>query len=344
MLSHRHLLLVFIILLAQMASAQPQNKTGITGSQQTSVLLVGTLHRLPWPITYNYNALEDLSRDFKPQVICVEYTPVDDTISMNRFYSTRLLHNSDSVRHLLNTRGINISRQIDSIYSLLQISENFSARAELINLLFANRDFGNADFQSYLLGNKLDDIPAEKRNGLDPDKYNDAFNQKHKRDEFGRMVFPIAMDLGISYLYPIDNHTYEVEYNEAMEQAIRDLEGTPIYEQAQSKLSSLQWGSLLPALFGNLGLKMNSYEFQYIAESLEAHRFPDSVSKAYTRAAFCFERRNELMAANVAAVAQANTGKRIIVFVGASHIPFMRRYLKKFQFLNVLTIPDMMKH
>jgi len=120
-----------------------------------------------------------------------------------------------------------------------------------------------------------------------------------------------------------------------------EMTGSQILSEAESEVSYLKWGSLFPAVFGNLGKKMNSFEMQAKLEKLEAHLLPDSVSRWYNLPSACFEKRNKLMADNIYKVTLNNQTKRIAVFVGASHVPFLRRYLSKFPSLNILTLPDL---
>jgi len=110
-------LIIFTALLACIVN--PLTANSAPDDNKTTVLLVGTLHWLPWPMTHNYNYIEDAARKYSPEVICVEYVPTDDSVSMANFYDPESLHRADSVKNSLGVNDNTLLHEIDSLLGIL---------------------------------------------------------------------------------------------------------------------------------------------------------------------------------------------------------------------------------
>lgn len=307
--------------------------TGAEKNDSIQVLIVGTMHKLPGIFKGNYSFIRRSVDEFKPEIICSEFIPTDDSVSFVNFYGKSYTRAFDST---LIAMGINTSTtklKIDSLTELLNKDNSIKLRLNLVQQYYFSKDFGNMWFQRYIILKKF------KGTGLSEKELKNLKLAYHKieNNEYDLIVFPYCYQHKIGYIYPIDNHRYEPEYNQFTKKWKDECNGKLAKEQA-NYISKFRRKLFWSFLTGHGGEFFNSKSGQEFSNKVEAHFFKESVSQNYDKASVYWEKRNELMAKNVIRTVNLTNKKRIVVVVGASHVPFLKKYLSQQHRFKILTL------
>lgn len=318
----------------------------VAGAQQ-KILLVGTKHRTSETELVQIKPVRDAVVEFKPRIICTEHHKPDDSLSLRYLYGKNHFKKQDSIRKSWNLPKKADKKRISELLTSLGKRDDIAQRMELRNIFYVRSDFGNADYQAYLIMRKLN--TDSSRIGSFRKKF-PMFDQMKSRyvkrsadhDEYNFLVFPAARELSVNYLNPIDDQTTGRDYQKYFsrlnnEDTLLD-NARGYYERLDAFRMKME--ALPPET--NTWVYWNSpgviNELMYV----ETYKlYPGNTSNDVKMLSHFWTLRNKRMAANILAVARANPGKNMIVFAGASHIGPLQEELKKLsRKLDVLTLYD----
>jgi hypothetical protein len=117
--------------------------------------------------------------------------------------------------------------------------------------------------------------------------------------------FPRVHKNKISYLFPIDDHSFETEYNESTKKWKNESNGE-LNKQQQAYFSKYKRKLIWSFFVGKGGKVVNSLEGQNFCRKLESNLFDSTISENYNNASEFWEKRNENMAKNISSIARIN--------------------------------------
>ena len=301
----------------------------------TTILIVGTMHKLPGLFTGNYKYIKKRILQFKPEIFCSEYIIPTDSISFEKFYGMDYIKQYDSILRAEHVVLENVQGKIDSLNLLLNGKDSVMLRYLLSRQYSYLKDFGNMALQNYIVYNTMKKSNLSK---IERQKVLKRYNPI-KNNEYDLIAFPYCYQNNINYIFPIDDHSFETEYNEYTNNWKQEFEGK-LNKQQHAYYSKYKRKLIWLFFIGKGGKMVNSFEGQKFSYKLEANLFDSTVSENYNKASEFWKKRNENMAKNIISVANKNRNKRIVVMVGASHIPFIKEYLEKLSSFKILTLPE----
>ncbi|MEM8565251.1 MAG: DUF5694 domain-containing protein [Bacteroidota bacterium] len=278
-----------------------------TQAQEVEVLIFGTFHRFQeeYLESQNFKQIQDNLFSFKPDIICIESIPIDDSLSMMEIWPKSGKY-ADTLKAQL------ASGQYDSVATPLQLKA-----AEL----WSDYDFWNAYYY-------WDSLAVGQSPG--------SFSPYHRNlvfSEYGNIVFPLARKLGVPSFYNIDyrynEKTFLQSQNKAFKQLIFRLKWKPVktYLRLQKKTKKYEaQGKLIPFV--------NSTEFQNDFKQL-IDELPSRLKKS-KEARFVktyWHHRNKMMAQRIQAAAKGSGAKKVLVTVGSAHVGHIKLYLEKSGYL-----------
>jgi hypothetical protein len=293
---------------------------------QQSIALVGTKHQTPEAELVQIAPVKQAVLDFKPEVICVEYRKPDDSVSMRYIYGPRHYKKQDSIRRAWKIPFKTDGKRINELFTALKKKDNLILRMELRNIFYVRSDFGNSDYQAYLIMDalKADSSQAKvlRKRFVMFDQMKSIYQQRANRyDEYTFLVFPVAKELGVIYLNPIDDQTTNNVYQKFFDKLQRK---DTIYEDRRPYLDRIQ------AFFRNMNSlppETNTWVYSNSPEIVEELKYVEgykldalTTSRDVKMLSFYWTRRNKKMATHITQVAKKNPGKKIAVFFGASHV------------------------
>lgn len=305
------------------------------GNDTTIILVVGTMHKLPGVFKGNYNYIKKKVRQFNAEIVCTEYVLPSDSISFKKYYKQNYVRRYDSTLKAKNIVMMNVQKKIDSLQLVLNSEDSEKTRFLLSKQFYYNRDFGNMAFQNYII------FQTMKKSSLNKAEREEVLKQyaNIKNNEYDLVVFPYCYKNKISYLFPIDDHSFETEYNESTKKWKNESNGE-LNKQQSEYFSKYKWKFVWSFFIGKGGKMVNSFDGQNFSRKLESNLFDSTKSQNYNNASEFWKKRNKNMAKNISSIAEINRNKRIVVIVGASHVPFIKEYLQRMTPHKILTLPD----
>jgi len=312
---------------------------------QTEILIVGTAHDLGKGMEKNYTPILDITKEWKPDVICSEFRNPKDKLSLVNIFGKNYLEKRDSIAKTWNVSTKKLDKRIAQLISTLAVKEDIYVRMELRNLYYLNMDRGNSSFQSYLVYHQFLELPEHEKV-----KFKTQFPMFEKiakrvkdevSDEYGAVAFPLAKYLGIEYLYPTDDQSLSEPYHKAWDESISDLANTDEMKDFQKMMQSIGKNNTAAMENGDAVLMYNSYPFQEVLMKIEYSFFEPGLSASNDLRCFYWHQRNIRMVENILEVVEKNPNKKIVVFYGASHLPDVRKILRAETDYTILSLPDL---
>jgi uncharacterized protein YegL len=315
---------------------------------QQSVALIGTKHTTPETELVQIAPVKQAILDYKPEVICVEYRKPDDSVSMRYIYGARHYKKQDSIRRAWKIPAKADTKKINELLSALKKQDNLFQRMELRNIFYVRSDFANSDYQAWLIMNTLKSDSSQTRAlkkrfpMFEYMKF--LYQQKVLRyEEYTNLVFPLAKELGVIYLSPIDdqstNNLYEKFYDKLQRK-------DTIYEDRRPYLDRIAafWRNL-----NSLPPETNTWVYSNSPELIEELKYVEgykldalTTSRDVKMLSHYWTRRNKKMATYIDQVTRKNPGKKVVVFFGASHVGAVHDELKKISKKHrILTLYDL---
>lgn len=312
---------------------------------QTEILIVGTLHDVEADQTDNYTHLLDLILPWNPQVIGTEFRLPTDTVSLQAIFGEQLYEKRDSLAETWNIAINNLNGQIAEWSERVAKDDQLLNRLELAKRYYLNFDRGNAYFQFYWVDQLLQQMsPQEQAQALKDHPILakiQAYKARNQYDEYWQLAYPLAVQQGITYLYPTDDQTVRDYYHEAWGQANEELAGHPLQADWEQLLDTIRAVEAEHIAKGTAAWEFNSYRVQEMLYRLEGDFFPPGLSSSSDLRNYYWQVRNERMARHILEVADKHPGQRIVVFYGCSHVPSIRRILRSLSDHKILTLPDL---
>lgn len=326
-------LLILLVIAVQQSEAQQK------------IALIGTKHKTPETELVQISPVKQAVLDYKPEVICVEYRKPEDSVSMRYLYGARHYKNQDSIRKAWKIPAKSDLKRINELFTTLRKQENLIQRMELRNIFYVRSDFGNSDYQAYLI---MEALKSDSSQAKALRKRFPMFSQMkslyHQRvagyDEYTYLVFPVAKELGVNYLNPIDDQSTNKLYSKFYDKLQRK---DTIYEDRRPYLDRVAafWRNL-----NSLPPETNTWVYSNSPELIEELKYVDAykldaltTSRDVKMLNHYWTRRNKKMAVYIDQVAKKNPGKKVVVFFGASHVgpvyDEMKKINKKHQLLTL---------
>ena len=204
-------------------------------AQEKELLIIGTMHTVPKIVKNSYKPLLDHAVEYKPEAIYVEYIHPDDTLSMN-VYTPRFVERSDSLKQ---------KHQIDEEH-FMQLKDKQLAD-------FTENDFSFLS-QAYFLKKDRANYMYYKYLSL----YGMSGAERPLRNENDDLTFKLAARMGVTHLFPIDDHQSDNEYYKAWNNAIRECKKNGDIKRLNKLMKKNKKGLVFAALLGKLGKYTNS--------------------------------------------------------------------------------------
>jgi hypothetical protein len=296
-------------------------------------LLVGTFHYIPDSLSCNWQSTYQKLLRYKPDQIAVEEVIPTDEASLMQNYTKNYRATWDSLTLIWVGKKINPTDSIRHYTVLLNAKENPKHRLQLWKYYHLGLDIGNRNFQNYLIAQNI----HQYKSILDTTKgWDQYFWTRYKRmiedkkdSEFFRLVYPLAMQYGITYLHPTDERVTFPLQSEAYGRFSDELAGTT----AMQKFEGF-WKDFIQTETAHLK-KCNALSFVNSREWLkntdygQAHILDDTGSVYYKAYADVWYKRNRSIANRIITAAKQSKAKKMAVFYGYMHIFPVKRFLEE---------------
>jgi hypothetical protein len=316
---------------------------------QQKILLVGTKHSTPEREIVQINPVFEAVVGFKPAIICTEHLKPNDSASHRYIYGKYYIKRLDSLRKVWNFPKKGDKKRLSELIASLKSKNNLFQRMELRNLFYVRSDFGNANYQAYLIMKLLakdsSQIVAFRKRFPMYDNMRLWYKRRSAdHDEYNSLVFPAADKLGLTYLNPIDDQSTNVEYEKYFSKLNNEDTLLDNARQYYERLDAFRERMKTLPPETNTWVYSNSPELIEELMFVEGYKvYPGNTSNEVKMLNHYWTLRNKKMATYILDVAKANPGKDIAVFFGASHVGAVREELKKLsKKVNVLTLYDIL--
>ena len=305
-----------------------------TKQDKAEILLVGVFHNIPDSIAAcNWQPSYQKLVNYKPDQIAVEEVAPDDSASLIQNFGENYRHLFDSVTLVYSGSKINVSDSVRHYYELLLKKDDPALRFQLWKYYHLGLDMGNRDFQSYQILQNFNSYTALIDTSRAWDK---SFWIKYQRcvtgrknSEFFNLIYPLAMEMGINYLYPTDNRITFPAQSEAYQKFAEELERTKYMKRADSfwmdfnKTEALQLSNCNGLPF------VNSLTWLEKTDYGQAHILEDADNAAYQKYADVWYQRNKSITERIIKAAQQSKAKKMAVFYGYMHIAPVKKFLEQ---------------
>lgn len=339
---YRHLLVIILLFHSFVSTAQQQ------------VLLIGTLHRTERERLKEIIPVTTAIENFHPGVICIEYPIPTDTVSVvNRSImhrnETQVFQKMEALRKEWKIPAGDMNTRIELLQQDPGLASDASKRMELHQLFFLSSDLGNADYQGYLVMNKIKNdtrVMASLNDNFPGFKAMKAtYEHKCYADEYCNLVFPLAAKLNIPYLYPIDDLS---TWKEALEpyKRLQDSDTTDIDKKKfRSRSKTLHQKLATFPKDSNLWIFINSPEMIREVLYVEGYNIDKDITNEDVKLVHHYwVQRNKTMAQHIDAVARKHPGVNVVAFFGASHVGPIQEELNELEKnYHVTTLSDVIK-
>ena len=262
------------------------------------------MHTVPNIVKNAYRPLLKYAIDYAPEAIYVEYIQARDTISLKN-HTPQFLHQSDSIQ-----RECSIDEVSFRLLRKKKLTELNNEEYHLLAMSYlAQRDKANYSYYNYLATYGIEGCKEPKKN------------------ESEDLSFKLAIRMGITELYSIDNHQTDKLYYEAWDKAITDgkINGNTNILNELIKTNNKQ--RILPSFFGNLGKYTNRTEVLQRYYLMNSFRFAPYVNEYTQAVAKYWDERNLQIALNISEQIKEKPYIKNILIVGAGHVISLQKAL-----------------
>ncbi|AFC26266.1 DUF5694 domain-containing protein [Saprospira grandis] len=290
-------------------------------AQQKEIVLVGTMHMLPKRLKNSYKPLFKKSLAYQPEAIFVETVRPEDSLSW---------------AYLKN--GHNESLKNFYQYSL-KVREEFDFNQDTLEHLLS-KDFQQMtkdDFKKICLSFAYQlDYPNFYYYRYVQDYFPEG-HKKSKRHENYELSRKLALKLGHKKLYASDDQQTNAEFHQHWQACEKAIDKTPVKRKEKKIIRKIVLREVFPSIFGRYGIVNNKPKHLELLDSLSGLKYTDMEQPDCAKAVDYFKQRNKRFAYNLGRQIEANTFRKNILFVGASHIVGLKKELNK-QFPNIKVI------
>jgi len=353
--------LLILLVMALSASAQDGATINfydpVEDASKTKVLILATPHLGQYQGSFRPTALDSLITLFRfwqpaivgveaqaPRVIAFQEQEGHDYTTVIQQFAANITRYGHVAQSQLGIGG-NVARVLaDSL--LIEIEDGYDVdEGSLIMHLLAAYDYYSALLQwAYLSKTQQSDayIPAEIKTHLDQSLLS--------LNEINSIGIRIAMDSRLERLYQIDDHMDKDLFQDFADQLMDDISVTnafdevmqsPFYKETEAKLQQgFMSNNLLPYY-----RYINSPEYlqiDYDTQWMMFFKSNLSSGQDLSRVAL-WEARNMRIAAHIREMTTMMPGYKALVIIGASHKPFLDKYLSNFIDIKVVQLEDVYK-
>ncbi len=308
--------------------------------QTPQVLLVGVTHTFPDRNAERFGAVSDAVMAFQPQHIATEFMPPSLRATAMKLGKKSLRKTMKQLQEKNNLATVPSSEQIQTLYTRLQQSPSLSKRAELAAHLYVAYDLANFYYQLYQLFEALEPMKQNLRvqwlqtfeQYLMEDRVLIALALQLDGSEFGNLIFPIADTLQIEKLHGVDDQRWFRKYQKAKQKSEKRLRRA-LNLNARELRASL-WGTydsldyFATQQSRALQFLNTAYHDTLVVQAFSSMRSLET-SRATQKYWEYWQWRNQAIAQNIATLCSRYPTERIVVFLGANHIPFVAEWLHK---------------
>ncbi|RYU93896.1 hypothetical protein EWM59_19850 [Emticicia agri] len=304
-----------------------------TKDTRPEFLLIGTFHYIPDSLSCNWSDAYRKLLQYKPDQIAVEEVMPTDEASLIQNYTKNYRAVWDSLILVWVGKHINPADSIRHYTTLLSVKENPKHRLQLWKYYHLGLDMGNRNFQNYLIAQNSRQYESLIDTTKGWDKY---FWTRYKRmiedkkdSEFFKLIYPLAIKSGITYLYPTDDRiTFPIQ-SEAYSKFAEELEGTAAMKKLENFWAEYKKAETAQLRQCNAMLAINSKEWVAKTDYGQAHILDDTHNKHYKAYADVWYQRNLSIANRIIAAARQSKAKKMAVFYGNMHIFPVKKYLEE---------------
>jgi hypothetical protein len=324
---YRFIFFICLLFSAAVSSSQNIKKT---------IILVATTHDFRDFPDQDFQAVKNKLLAFKPQMICVEGIAKNDSAGLFNYRRSKM----DAARQMRNVAGLTYPMVKDSIsYYTNKARSNaadVSVHIKLGYFYYMENDFtANSDYQywqAWQLVNK--DIAPY------PDSVLKKYVQTRRYDEFFNLVFPVAFESGIRFLYSVDdqsNYPNDILAQQKLQKELFDSSREALVEYAKF---TKQFNDAAPG--GKLLDLINDTAYQKGISGFLEYVWPKwSGSETAQQVTTLWKERNRKISRNIESAVDDQKLQRVIVMIGAAHISLLKQYLSKTGKYRVMTLQDL---
>jgi len=329
-----------------------QNLSIESSFSTTKLLILGTFHFLQHDFKkypQNFESLKERLLEYRPEVICVEWLPPSEKNDIyNREYTNII---NLVVRKVAPSKKQDLANIEELLKKIQPGPDNLLLQARIVYHLYITRDYVNAWYYKYLLDSFTGELTLDIQNQIKdilPASIMKHLN-KFNGHEIEKLLFPIAKQLGVKRLCPID-YIGDVKaqneyYKKFSEKLVEKQKYNPLTEMADKIQKPIDdWFT---------EDKKNGTSLCF--EKINSGDFIRKVHNIHMNAYFSFfydknfqllyelniERRNWKIYNLILEAIKANIGKKTLVLIGLSHKPFLERYFKDFNKVELIQMSDL---
>lgn len=281
--------------------------------EKKEVLIIGTMHNVPDIVQNSYKPLLARALAYQPEVIYVEYIMADDLKSWSymkdgwsdgakEFYKL-----SDSLK----TAFIFDQSEFDQLLEKGAVSLNSGELDRIITLFALQRDYANYSYYKYI------------------SQYGVEGSKKLLGNENTDLSFKLALQLGISKLYSIDDQQTVKQYRQAWNDCTKFGESngdTDILKKLDKKDTR---AAIIPGLMGRLGAHTNSLKSLNRKHTINSVRYAVHENSACSNCTEYWDERNSRIARNLVQQYSQSTYTKAVVIIGAGHVIGLKQEIEK---------------
>lgn len=295
------------------------------------ILLIGTQHKASAKVQQDTASILTAVRLFNPDAVCVEVIPTWDTLSL-RNYRQKYLLQADSIKKVNGWDDLFLQSRIASISPQLNWDNNQAPLYDSLGFYYmlAGDVYGNSNY-NWFIAKRL------SRNSVLQFANTKLFQVSQNfltGSEFYDFTFPYAMANKMKYLHPVDDQTDAQAFKTYQKKTVSNLllsifkfnfkafKVLRLIKQSKKQLTEAEQK-------GEIYEFVNTTNFQLQLAELFDNIYPVwNKSKWAKLLQQTWSKRNERIAANIVKVYKDNPAlKKLVVFIGAAHLPSLKKYL-----------------
>jgi len=312
-------------------------------AQKTEILLVGIVHNIEDSFPNNWSKPYQLLSKYKADAIAVEWLMPDDPLSQFKSEGNNYRSRFDSVMLKWEGKFINPTDSISHYTKRLEKEDNPFLRFKLWQYHYLNIDIGNAEYQLFHL------MKGDQKwlSGFDSSGYAAKAllrslrrsSTRLKNTEHHNLVFPLAKQLRIPYLYPTDDNSTFSYQSDAYGRIANTLTGTDGFKQFEAFWKHYNTKEAALKKQGEVIMRINQPSW---IDSTDLGQVGILYATNNTHArdyANIWYFRNKNIARRIAEAATKSKAKKMIVVYGNVHVYPLKKFLEEMGY-NVKLLGD----
>lgn len=252
-----------------------------------------------------YRPLLKIAKAYQPQAIYVQSIPAFDTTSLRNAYGN-FLDKSDSI---LSHSVFDMSHIAFLQNKKLKELKPYQ-HEKLSKFYYSNRSNANRLMHEYFAKNKLNKSTLVSNN------------------ENTNLIFPLALEMNISYLYSIDDQTERTAYQKSWKDCTSQSKLDEQDKKGKKILSKLTRGETFSSLFNRQAYFLNKKSTIKAYHHLYSFRYRTEPFPACTEGTQIWDRKNQKIADNIGKQVTQNPFTKNIIFIEPANILGVKAFLE----------------